>query len=271
MQAYGRVPPPKNHTDRERPVHTTSSQRADRLPEFQQRLDRHGSPFGERVSASTVGVRDPKNKITPASGRDSHDRKRSSDIELRLKIRRFPLRGDRTRTTIVSAITLLLILCREHGTRPLMRNTHQEQGLNQFQTPLSTHALPEQSIPPVPSLEMVMDELREATLQYTNHPDPIESAARRQRVLDGEVHGLMEKTAASIIAAAYELHQQQSLRNAALQAVAASTNQGVVPSPNVILLPASSSVPVTKRRGRPPKAKKQNPSPGTLAGASSRK
>lgn len=64
---------------------------------------------------------------------------------------------------------------------------------------------------------MVMDELREATLQYTNHPDPIESAARRQRVLDGEVHGLMEKTAASIIAAAYELHQQQSLRNAVLQ------------------------------------------------------
>ncbi|KAG2316208.1 hypothetical protein Bca52824_019330 [Brassica carinata] len=42
-------------------------------------------------------------------------------------------------------------------------------------------------------MEQVMNELREATYQYTNVPDPIESAARRQRMLDGEIHGLMKK------------------------------------------------------------------------------
>lgn len=76
---YGSIQSAADHATRERPTHNTTSQRDDRLPEFQQRLDRHGNPFGERVSVSLIGVRGPRNKITPSTGRNEHDRKRSSD------------------------------------------------------------------------------------------------------------------------------------------------------------------------------------------------
>ena len=145
-------------------------------------------------------------------------------------------------------------------------------------TPLMPTAPDSQSLPNVPSMEAVMEELREVTYQYTNCPDLVESAARRQRVLDGKVHGLMEETAARIIVAAVEAQQHNqnvSIPQISLAAmdrvVNAANSQSVMPAPNVILLPASSTAPTTKRRGRPPKASKHNPSPRLLAGTSSRK
>lgn len=42
-----------------------------------------------------------------------------------------------------------------------------------------------------PNREEVLNELQEVTLQYTNCVDPTESAARRQWVLQGELHDLM--------------------------------------------------------------------------------
>lgn len=55
-------------------------------------------------------------------------------------------------------------------------------------------ALSESSMfPPLPSQEAVLEELQEVTLQYTNCKDPTESAARRHRVLQGEMNGLMAK------------------------------------------------------------------------------
>lgn len=48
--------------------------------------------------------------------------------------------------------------------------------------------------------EEVMNDLHDATLQYINCDDPVESAARRQRVLHGDALGEMEETAARIIA-----------------------------------------------------------------------
>ncbi|KAL0712169.1 hypothetical protein Bca4012_019147 [Brassica carinata] len=56
--------------------------------------------------------------------------------------------------------------------------------------------------PPIPSKEQVMDQLREDAHRYVNHPDPIESEARRQRVLDSNARGEMEDTAERIIASA---------------------------------------------------------------------
>lgn len=56
--------------------------------------------------------------------------------------------------------------------------------------------------PPLPSTEEVMNELHEVTLQYINCDDPVESTARRQRVLHGDAQGDMEEAAARIIAAA---------------------------------------------------------------------
>lgn len=48
--------------------------------------------------------------------------------------------------------------------------------------------------------EAVMEQLHEVTRQYLSCPDPVEAAARRQRVLYSDANGLMEETAASIMA-----------------------------------------------------------------------
>ncbi|KAF3591490.1 hypothetical protein DY000_02020451 [Brassica cretica] len=55
--------------------------------------------------------------------------------------------------------------------------------------------------PNIPSREKVMEELREVTLQYLNVDDPTERAARQQRVLQSELDGTVEETAANIIQA----------------------------------------------------------------------
>ncbi|CAL9217750.1 unnamed protein product, partial [Arabidopsis halleri] len=44
--------------------------------------------------------------------------------------------------------------------------------------------------PPIPTTEAVMGELCDVTIQYTSCIDPTESAARKQRVLQGETKGL---------------------------------------------------------------------------------
>lgn len=54
----------------------------------------------------------------------------------------------------------------------------------------------------IPTTEEVLAELQKVTDQYTNVDDPRESAARKQRVLQGENEGLMAATAVGIIAAA---------------------------------------------------------------------
>ncbi|KAG2248189.1 hypothetical protein Bca52824_087817 [Brassica carinata] len=70
------------HATRDYSTKTASSQRPNREPEFHQRLDRHGKPFGERISASLVSTRGPKNKLTPLLGKPEQYRKRPIDTEV---------------------------------------------------------------------------------------------------------------------------------------------------------------------------------------------
>lgn len=44
-----------------------------------------------------------------------------------------------------------------------------------------------------------MNELQDVTLRYVNCGDPTESAARQQRVYEGESRGLMAETAARLV------------------------------------------------------------------------
>ena len=46
-----------------------------------------------------------------------------------------------------------------------------------------------------------MEKIREATLQYISCPDPMESAARKQRVLQSEMNGDVEEAATRILQA----------------------------------------------------------------------
>ncbi|KAJ4884961.1 Uncharacterized protein Rs2_35054 [Raphanus sativus] len=54
----------------------------------------------------------------------------------------------------------------------------------------------------IPTMETVMKELQEVTRQYLSCPDPVEAAARRQRVIAGDANGQMEEAALAIIKAA---------------------------------------------------------------------
>ncbi|CAN6923953.1 unnamed protein product [Brassica oleracea] len=71
-------------------------------------------------------------------------------------------------------------------------------------------------LPRIPLREEVMEDLREVTFQYTNVTDPIEAAARLQRVIRSEEEGLMEETASRIIAAAANNLRQCEDRDRAL-------------------------------------------------------
>ncbi|KAJ4891657.1 Uncharacterized protein Rs2_31405 [Raphanus sativus] len=58
--------------------------------------------------------------------------------------------------------------------------------------------------------EEIMEELQEVTRQYQNCADPVEAAARRQRVIRSDELGLMEATAASILASSQAQQVRQT-------------------------------------------------------------
>lgn len=79
-----------------------------------------------------------------------------------------------------------------------------------------------------------MEELREVTLQYMNVDDPTERAARQQRVLQSELDGTVEATAANIVqaytTAVLASLDKSSPQNLAIAAPAAEEeNSGINP------------------------------------------
>lgn len=111
-----------------------------------------------------------------------------------------------------------------------------------------------------------MEELQEVTQRYINVPDPTESAARKQRVIEGERRGLMAETAANILAASLmQDHlpiEEDTLTNQEPEQDLPQLNMG---------LAATHSENNKRKRGRPPLKKTVSNSPHCLPGASSRK
>lgn len=254
-------PPNKSRTspDFSKSGHRTHERRdMSYTPSFHQRVDRHGRPFGDRVSLSSHQAKPLKNKIIPSSYANPSSRRFSrnrgtdslpeSQYQWREKNQRqSPTNNDLTTANNLPAIEARSPLIQElPPLRPLGRN------LEVCDFPL---------LPRIPTTEEVLSDLQEVTIQYINCPDPIESAARRQRVLQSDARGDMEQTAANIISAATE-------------ARAAMLPPTVIPSETTIILGDShTSGPSvqTKRRGRPPTKKRQSPAPAKLAGTSFRK
>lgn len=58
--------------------------------------------------------------------------------------------------------------------------------------------------------DQVMQELQDVTRQYLSCADPVEAAARRQKMLASDAEGLMEQTAASILAASADQRRSSS-------------------------------------------------------------
>ncbi|CAA7023510.1 unnamed protein product [Microthlaspi erraticum] len=139
--------------------------------------------------------------------------------------------------------------------------SHQgESGRSETSRPQSVDRRMEDRNPPeipIPTTEEVMQELQEVTIRYINCPDPAESAARRQRVMLSEEQGLMEETAANIIAAATESYQrtlnfEQEQEDEEVLEPRQQQDQNI---------PATQDL-QRKRRGRPPKNKRASPAVG---------
>lgn len=160
---------------------------------FNQRVDRHRRPFGDRVQPAARG--NPlRNKLTPDL---PHSARRNLEPVTRRRHDSPPhIRSERQHQSPRDARPQQYwrekVQQREPGPPPpSLRSPPLETERGPLQRNL---ALSESSMfPPLPSQEAVLEELQEVTLQYTNCKDPTESAARRHRVLQGEMNGLMAK------------------------------------------------------------------------------
>ncbi|WZZ66872.1 hypothetical protein YC2023_078242 [Brassica napus] len=61
----------------------------------------------------------------------------------------------------------------------------------------------------------IMEELQEVTRQYLSCPDPVEAAARRQRVLYGDANGMMEETVERLLSSGQGIPTEQRRQRAA--------------------------------------------------------
>ncbi|KAJ4883471.1 Uncharacterized protein Rs2_33564 [Raphanus sativus] len=189
---------------------------------FKARVDRHGRPYGERVSTKQTRIPPP----APAIQRDvfSKDTRREKEISnsapfelspqhVKTRNRTLPAhRSDR-----LSLPQREMLQWREKHPRP---QQDQDQEVNSpapdrshaEHTPTTQNAKIDQRQSPLgrlPSREEILEDLHETTRQYINCPDPKEYAARRQRVLQGDAQGDMENTADRILAAAAaKLHEE---------------------------------------------------------------
>ncbi|CAN6819525.1 unnamed protein product, partial [Brassica oleracea var. botrytis] len=113
-----------------------------------------------------------------------------------------------------------------------------------------------------------MEELREVTLQYISCPDPVESAARKQRVLLSELDGTVDETATRIIQASTSAAMIQQER------LLEPTVQLSPPRETETALSGTTANPARKR-GRPRRTTDRRTtiklSPKTFMGTGSRK
>lgn len=153
----------------------------------------------------------------------------------------------------------------EEDSQNLVRSARPPVGRN-----LETHDFP--PLPQIPTTEEVTEELQQVTRLYTSCDDPIESAARKQRVLVSDAQGLMEETAQGIIIAA---HKAQAAQTQLQEEILAQAPIILLPAKPTNTIGSSTQQPTTgitgKKRGRPARTRDLRISPKTFTGASSRR
>ncbi|CAF1948559.1 unnamed protein product, partial [Brassica napus] len=281
---------------------------------FQQRYDRHGRPFGERISAAAPSPTGPRNKLAPPakpaiqtaaneisappneqrehayysppySRRRLHQNGGEHRQEDRDNHRNSPRLQWKAKSTLADQEATSQRR-NSHSPRPsLGRNLDRtdfpplNEGITNATTVGATNSrsshpqwrtkpsVPDHEAtaqrsqkgasrqhseqvlvannvltpPNIPSREKVMEELREVTLQYLNVDDPTERAARQQRVMQSELDGTVEETAANII---------QASTNAALASPAPTNHQDTALFSQTTS-PSNGGVNPVRRRGRP--------------------
>ncbi|XP_056848815.1 uncharacterized protein LOC130498971 [Raphanus sativus] len=181
---------------------------------FQQRLDRHGRPFGNRISSTMVRPLGPKNKIAPASSAAQYLEEKEQ--RYRFEVQRehhynsppYTRRGTNilenqeeqtpTRTSNRQQTTLRWRVksppANQEATSPAIPVQSTRSSLGRNLDAVDFSPLYDGS-----NRETILEDLREASLRYINCDDPSERAARQQRVLQSELNGTVEATAAHLM------------------------------------------------------------------------
>ncbi|KAH0873554.1 hypothetical protein HID58_070916, partial [Brassica napus] len=254
---------------------------------FQQRVDRHGRPFGNRVSKAGLLPKGPMNKIAHAVHHSQQTAAREilqRPSDQREHTYHSPPYSRRQNLNITDFPPLTTIQEKEHSNNVATRRSPRSQWRVISTTPdqeatsrhrrnhspraggevnLGMDVLPQPR--GLPTLESVMEELNESTLQYLNVEDPVERAARQKRVLQTEIDGTVEETTARIL--------RNSTANALADAGLAASHT-TEPTPQVPSSDTKAVKPV-RRRGRPARINTSRTtirlSPKTYAGMGSRK
>lgn len=179
---------------------------------FKERVDRHGVPFGERIS--TKQTRNPPPAANP-------------NQKANMSWREKPPRNDGGNyTSPPYAKSRSGIVKQFHKSGDLFPPRNEgwwgpknvdEVEVTSKETPTSQEKdggrrspIPSENLNEtantlqIPTLEAIMEELNESTRLYVSHADPIEAAARRQRVLTGDALGETEERARAMLEAARE-------------------------------------------------------------------
>ena len=185
---------------------------------FQARVDRHGKPFGERVSTKQTRAPPPDTSLHMEHKSSERAREHGTSVNgpLHISPQHVKSREARPQRKVNNRLSLPqkeMMQWREK----YPKETHEEevnspaiQQITPLRAPLAIEEVQDQLHTPInqpPTREAIMDDLQEVTRQYVNCPDPIESAARRQRVLHGDAHGQMEETVDRILTAAVARYQ----------------------------------------------------------------
>ncbi|XP_010495728.1 PREDICTED: pollen-specific leucine-rich repeat extensin-like protein 1 [Camelina sativa] len=122
--------------------------------------------------------------------------------------------------------------------------------------------------PETQTREQIMNELQEITIQYMSCPDPVESAARRMRVLQTDSVNLMEETANSILAS-----NQKTKNHLPLPPPDQPANKplNVKDTTSSAILQKNTSETSKRGRGRPPLQKQTGKTNQPLRGAKPQK
>lgn len=172
---------------------------------FKERVDRHGRSFGSRVSTKQTRNPPPEYYRPPTKNSSSLSWARRHEPEKSPSFASPPFVTNRDHPREAHSQGRVLF-----PTKELQRQWRPIQQVRQTNEPQKTATedlMPQaKQLTIIPTRETVMEELHEATRQYLSCSDPVEAAARRQRVQYGDAQGDMEKAADAIIAAAINNH-----------------------------------------------------------------
>lgn len=225
---------------------------------FHQRVDRHGNPFGARTSTKQTRTAPPEAAV-------------AAQVKTSL-----PWRQEETREASPRHASPPYSRVRPYNKAPSSkgRDLFPPQSKTEWRPKLvrapeefqprrpSPDTAP-QSVEPrplrpvlveepsevLPTRENVLEVLHEATRLYLSHPDPVEAAARRQRVHYGDASGQTEEAADAMLAAA----EERASRNARASAQLTMLDENPVTPPPLNALPqAAWMIPETTATSSPP-------------------